>query len=73
MPSSVRIGIYAFGLSVIGLIAAILAANGSWTAAAAAALSASIHLMSAIMTWRRRGWTPDEPSEPEEPGGLGTP
>jgi hypothetical protein len=65
MPSSVRIGIYAFGVSVIGLIAALLAANGSWQAASIAALSASIHLMSAIFTWRRRGWTPDEPAQPD--------
>lgn len=70
MPHSVRIGIYAFGVSVIGLIAALLAANGSWQAASIAALSASIHLMSAIMTWRHRGWMPEEPvptNAPEEP------
>lgn len=61
MPNEVRVGIYAFGVAIVGLIAALLAADGSWTTASLLALSAGIHLMSAIMTWRRRGWTPDEP------------
>jgi hypothetical protein len=69
MPSEVRTGLYAFGVAIVGVIVAILAADGSWEIAVPLALSAGIHLTSAIMTWRHRGWTPDEPVE--EADGLG--
>jgi membrane protein YdbS with pleckstrin-like domain len=56
MPPEVRTGIYVFGVAIIGVIVAILAADGSWAIAAPLALSAGIHLMSAILTWRHRRW-----------------
>jgi hypothetical protein len=71
MPNEIRIGVYAFGVTIIALVAAILAKDGSWYAASLAALSAGIHLLSGIMTWRRRNWAPPVEEKPEEPGGLG--
>jgi hypothetical protein len=56
MPSEVRTGIYAFGVALIAVVVAVLAADGSWAIAAPLALSAGIHLMSAILTWRHRKW-----------------
>lgn len=60
MPSSVRIGIYGFGVSIVAVIVAILARDGSWEVAVPLALSAGIHMMSAIMTWRHRKWQLDD-------------
>lgn len=56
MPSSVRVGIYGFGVAVVAVIVAVLARDGSWQVAVPLALSAGIHLMSAILTWRQNRW-----------------
>lgn len=56
MPSNVRTGIYAFAVALVGVIVAFLAADGSWEIAVPLAVSAAIHLMSAILTWRQHGW-----------------
>ena len=56
MPSIVRTGIYAFGVAIMGVIVALVARDGSWEIAVPLALSAGIHLLSAIMTWRQKKW-----------------
>lgn len=66
MPSEVRTGIYGLGVAIVAVIVAILARDGSWQVAVPLALSAGIHLMSAILTWRRRGWAPPAEDEAEE-------
>jgi hypothetical protein len=60
MPSEVRTSIYGFGVALVAVIVAILARDGSWTIAVPLALSAGIHLMSAIITWRHRKWRVEE-------------
>jgi len=66
MPRDVRVGIYAFGVAIVGVIVAILARDGSWSVAVPLALSAGIHLMSAILTWRQRKWRIEVPKPDDD-------
>lgn len=60
MPDDVRIGIYATAAGILGVVTSFQAADGDWVTATLTAVTGATSLMSAIMTWRRRGWTPDD-------------
>lgn len=68
MPDDVRLSIYATMVAVLGVVTAVLAADGSWVLAATTLCGATVNLMSALYTWRRRGWTPDETTMITDPG-----